>query len=217
MNFVVIILGIIVVFLLYYLYTTYLNKGSNLTTKVDLKTSNPAIPFSTLPNNTSTRYAYGVWVYVNTWNSNFVKTILSRGSDFKLTIDQTNPTLRCNVAAVQGTNPDIVVTQNFPIQKWTYVIISVDNQIVDCYLDGKLVLSSKLPNIPIVSSADIAMGDSNNPDIFLALLNRWATPMDPQTAWNNYLQGNGMSSSSNMNIKLAVLQDNIEQKAFSLY
>jgi len=37
----------------------------------------------------------------------------------------------------------ILITNNYPIQKWCYIVISVDNNFIDCYLDGKLVLSQK--------------------------------------------------------------------------
>jgi hypothetical protein len=224
MNIVVILLGIIVIFLLYYLYTTYFVTSSKLSSYVDLKTSNTAISYTSLANNKSTRYAYGVWIYVNSWNSTNEKTIISRGTsgaDFKLVIGQTTPTLTCTIAKTTASDPGqtaFIITDNFPLQKWTYVVVSIDNQIVDFYLDGKIVKSTKLPYVPKVSANDIVIGDTNYPDIFLASLNRWPTPMDPQTAWNNYLQGTGIpNTSTGTNIKLSVLQDNITQKTFSLY
>jgi hypothetical protein len=157
-------------------------------------------------------------MYVNTWSSNNVKTIISRGSDFSIKLDQTTPKLYCNFSSMTGdASSNILITNNFPIQKWTYLIVSVNSQIIDIYLDGKLVISQKLSYLPKVSTNDIALGDSNSPDIILAKLQRWPKTMDPQTAWNNYLQGNGISSTTNYNVKLSVLQDNIEQKKFTLY
>lgn len=220
MNYYVIFLGIFVILLLYILYINYVSKSDNLTTLVDLnKSSNMSIPYTDLVKRDSTRYSYAVWVYVNSWSSTFDKPLLTRGTEFNLSLDRTTPTLRCNLASSGTTaNSDIIITHNFPIQKWSYVIISVDNQIVDIYLDGKLVLSTKLNNIPIVPTTDIKLGDSTKPnDIFLANLIRLPTPMDPQTAWSNYLKGNGMSNTSNLNIKLSVLQDNIQQKEFTLF
>jgi len=218
MNPVVIFLGVIVLILVYYLYVNYISNTTSLSSKADLKTSNPAIPYSKLQNRDSSNYAYGVWIYVNTWTSNNVKTLISRGSDFSLTIDQTTPKLYCKINSITGdASSNIIITNNFPIQKWTHVIVSVNSQIVDIYLDGKLIISQKLNYVPKVSTNDIALGDSNNPDIILAKLQRWPKTMDPQTAWNYYLQGNGVSNSTNYNVKLSVLQDNVEQKQFSLY
>lgn len=224
MNFVVILLGILVILLLYYLYTTYMVTSSKLSSYLDLKTSNTAIQYSTLASRDSKRYAYGVWIYVNSWNSTNEKTIISRGTstpDFKLVIGKTIPTLTCTIGKDTSTETDdtaFIITDNFPLQKWTCVVVSIDSQIVDYYLDGKIVKSRKLPYVPKVSKSNIEIGDKTYPDIFLASLNRWPIPMDPQTAWNNYLQGTGISNTSTgTNLKLSVLQDNITQKTFSLY
>jgi hypothetical protein len=227
MNFVVILLGIIVILLLYYLYTTYFVTSSKLSSYLDLKTSNTAIPYNTLASKNSTRYSYGVWIYVNSWNSNKEKTIIKRSGattsdpDFKLAIGESTPTLTCTIAKTKTSDPgesSFLITNNFPLQKWTYVIVSVDNSIVDFYLDGKIVKSTKLSYMPKLSTSNIEIGDTTYPDIFLASLNRWPTPIDPQTAWNNYLKGTGISSTSTgTNLKLSVLQDNITQKTFSLY
>lgn len=216
MNFVVIILGVMVLLLLYYLITS--KSANNLVSTVDLNKSNPSISASTLPSPGSTRYSYGLWVYVNTWSTNNEKRIISRGDDFVLSLDKTSPTLKCKFK-LNGTpaSKEIIITNNFPIQKWTYVIVSVDNQIIDTYLDGKLVLSTKLPNLPVTSTADISIGEKNTSDIFLSRIDRWTYIMDPQSAWNNYLKGNGYSKSSNYNLKLSVLQDEIEQAKFALF
>lgn len=219
MNFVVILLGILVILLLYYLYTTYMVTSSKLSSYLDLNKSNTAIQYSTLASRDSQRYSYGVWIYVNSWNSTNKKPIISRGTtsapDFKLEIGDTTTTLTCIIGDTQSS---IKITDNFPLQKWTYVIVSIDSQIVDFYLDGKIVKSMKLTYVPKVSKSNIEIGDKTLPDIYLASLNRWPTPMDPQTAWNNYLQGNGLpNTSTGTNLKLSVLQDNITQKTFSLY
>ena len=38
----------------------------------------------------------------------------------------------------------IEVVNNFPLQKWVYILISYDNNICDIYLDGKMVKSVQL-------------------------------------------------------------------------
>jgi hypothetical protein len=138
-------------------------------------------------------------------------------TDFTLQLDNITPNLYCYLGLQGAATPQkILVTNNFPIQAWTYVVISVDNQIVDAYINGKFVLSSKMPNMPVVSTSDIAMGDSGLPDIFLMGLTRWDYPMDPQTVWTTYLKGNGQSS-SNFNMVVTTYQNNVEQSQFSLF
>ena len=229
MNTVVIILGITVLVLIYYLYVTFVSNTSSLITKIDLREEIKVISETDIPNSGSSRYTYSTWIYVNTWNNNSTKSIISRGTrtvdnvsvnDFKLYLDSNTPSLKIDIYGKGANNIDvpqtITATNNFPIQRWTYVNVSVDSTIVDVYLDGKLIYSKQLEFVPFTPSGSITIG-GGNPDIQLARVNRQSTPMDPQTSLNNYLKGNGISGTSKYNVKLSVLQDNVEQKKFTLF
>lgn len=226
MNYYIILLIVIVLILLYYLYINYVASSNVLTPIVNLNNKSIEIKYDDLSKKDSTRYSYGLWIYVNSWTSTDEKILMVRGDinnpDFCLKLDQTSPVLRCIIkpsnSASNAQSANIVITDNFPIQKWTYVVVSVDNQIIDFYLDGKLVLSRKINFMPIISSNSIILGnDSKKNDIFLANVIRTPNPMDPQTAWNTYLNGNGQPNNSNVNLKLSVLQNNVEQKKFTLF
>lgn len=216
MNPVVIFLGIVVVLLLWYLYTYYLTANSLSNGQVNLNNGTVTIPAKNLANPGSANFSYGVWVYVNSWNNQVTKKIISRG-DFNIKLGASQPTLQCQLPT---TAKDMVtVTNSFPIQKWVHIVVSVDGTTMDAYLDGKLVLSKQLtgPTVSDTTQALILGDTSNNPDIYLTKVNWWPTAMNPQLAWNYYLQGNGLSSSSNYNVKLEVLQDNVQQKQFTLF
>jgi len=216
MNPVVIFLGIVVVLLLWYLYTYYLSATSLSNGQVNLNNGTVTVSAKNLANPGSANFSYGVWVYVNSWNNQVTKTIISRG-DFNITLDASKPTLKCQLPTAG--KDTVTITNSFPIQKWVYIVVSVDGTTMDAYLDGKLVLSKQLTG-PIVSNTttDLLLGDkNNNPDIYLTKVNWWPTAMNPQLAWNYYLQGNGLPSSSNYNVKLEVLQDNVQQKQFTLF
>ena len=81
MNYVVIILGIIIVFLLYYIYI-WMNSATTLQSSASLLDSNP--PITSLKNPTNLNYAYGIWLYVNTWDNSIQKNIISRSNNFTL-------------------------------------------------------------------------------------------------------------------------------------
>lgn len=223
MNYYIILLIVIVLILLYFLYINYIASSTEIIPIVDLNKKRIDIAYKDLPKKDSSRYSYGLWIYVNSWTSTNEKILMSRGEatnpDFSLSLDRTSPILRCKIkpSTGTGTSANIVITDNFPIQKWTYVVISVDNQIIDLYLDGKLVLSKKIDFMPIVSTSDIYLGNDDKNDIFLANVVRIPNPMDPQSVWNTYLSGNGQPNNSNVNLKLSVLQNNIEQKRFTLF
>ncbi len=241
MNITVIALGVVVIVLLYFLFKMFYNQVVGIDKKY-LYEGSTTIDKTKITNNRSTRYNYSTWVYVNTWNNTDPKPLIYKGTaparsdtasaddfgtkanidpEFMLWLDASSPTLYCDFKRTNNpTSKDsIIITDNFPVQKWVYVIVSVDNQIVDCYLDGKLVTSKKIsPTASIAGPGDfdITIGHSTyKPDIYLVSPKREATPMDPQTAWNNYLRGNGMGR-TNSNIKMAYLQDNVEKKYISI-
>ena len=152
MNYTVIVLGILLLLSIYVL-NLYLNTTtSSLVTSTSLLTNAPAI--TNLNNPTSPRYAYGLWIYVNSWGSNgsTPKIIFYRHNNIKMYLEPNKLNLNVDVfmnnghwlSSEQNLRAPVLVTDNFPLQKWCHIIVSMDNSFLDCYLDGKLVLSQKL-------------------------------------------------------------------------
>jgi hypothetical protein len=210
-NSTIVILGLLLIVLLYLIYLLYKWYNSPLVSSTTLKINNSAItiPVSMLPS--SSRYSYGMWLYGNTWDNTKLKPIFSRITaagvttpQIKMYLDETTPTLRLNIANMDGVmiaGNAMVVTDSFPLQKWVFVLVSVDNQYIDMYLDGKLIMSMKLSYIPYVpgsSTATVNLGKDDlltwvSSDIFVSNFQYWAYPLSPQDAWNTYMRGNGGS------------------------
>ena len=129
MNIVAIILAIVVILLFYILYKFFLLKSVELTKTASLNAEIPSIKIENSP--TSLRYAYGIWIYIHSWDSSIAKTIYSRTNNIKLYFDQNSPILNCNITLDNDTSKTLEITDNFPIQKWTHIMVSVDNQYVD--------------------------------------------------------------------------------------
>ena len=230
MNYIAIILAIIIVSLLYFLYVYIYSSHSTLTQNASL---NSTTTISTINKPTNTRYAYGIWVYVNSWNNLNKKVIFSRNNNISLYLDQNKPSLYCDITMNKPgrtpLNTTTLITDNFPIQKWVYVILSVDNQFLDCYLDGKLVKSArmyvvdpqtKMTHIPATPSATTPILLGAIPfDAAVSRFNRWVYPMDPQTAWDNYMKGNGNRSLVNFNYgaDLSLKQNSLEFTKINLF
>jgi hypothetical protein len=235
MNLIIIILGIVIAILIYVLYNYFTVKSNTIQSAASLKTPLTAITNFEAPSNT--RYAYGIWVYVNSWDTNVDKVIFSRANNLKLYLDKNSPTLKLDVLMTDGSiyAPAMQITDNFPLQKWCHIIISVDNQFVDAYLDGKLIKSQRflkntnnmtiIPKQPGDLTSPIYLGNSGSAspspfDTYIAKFKRWTGPIDPQTAWNSYMEGNGNSGlfkvGSSYGVDVALLKDNIIQKKFSL-
>jgi hypothetical protein len=245
MNPVLIILGIVIAILIYVLYRYFTIKSTTIQSSASLKT--PVTQITNITSPTNTRYAYGIWIYVNSWDINANKTIFSRKDNLKLYLDKSSPMLKLDMTMSNSTVATpvvetLTVTDNFPIQKWCHIIVSVDNQFVDVYMDGKLVKSKRfytitnsgqttignMPKTPgditvpvFLGNSDVSVVPFSSFDAYAAMFKRWTGPVDPQTAWSNYMDGNGGNSLSktlsSYGINVAILKDNVVQSKFALF
>ena len=232
MDTITIILIVAILVLLYVLYAYFTDSSSELVPTASLLTQVQAISNISGPKNT--RYAHSVWIYVNTWDNNTDKVIFSRADNLKLYLDKTSPVLKLDVTMNDTTSSTetMIITNNFPLQKWVNVTISMDNQFADAYIDGKLVRSqrffkktadnnSAITDIPTGKEIPVYLGNTGgNFDAYATKFKRWTTPIDPETAWDIYMKGNGsskMASALNdIGIDLSILQNNEEIRKFSL-
>lgn len=256
MNIVAILLGIVMIILVYVLYKYFTNTASTLNSYVNLNATQPAI--TNIGNPTSVSYAYGIWVYVNSYNTsstgNAPKVIFSRAQNIALYLDANTPTLKCDVymsnakwlSETQNGGTPITITNNFPLQKWVYVTISMDGPFLDAYLDGKLVVSNNLQNNGIIpkippdavattltgvptsgAGQNIYVGSggtgpsaiaNNRPwDAYAAKFQRWTSALAPNEVWSAYLGGNGLSASTtSYGVNMSVLKNNITQGTYQL-
>jgi len=190
-----VILGIVLIFVLYY----FLNKSGTtvLSNKLDLSSKQTSIPIDKIPDPTSRKYSYEMWMYVFNFQGS-EEYIISRassgtGKNIGVKLEKSSPTLKMDYTATgtgtPSTTKSITITDNFPLQTWVHLILSVDDKYVDIYMNGKLIKSIQDANIDTPSpTAIIEYGITN---CYLAKLSRTSMATDPQTAWNNYTAGNG--------------------------
>lgn len=193
MNLAFVILGVLLVFVLYYfLYTDGVTVLSN---KVDLAIVQPEVPIASLglgPD--SKRYSIEMWMYVYNANANDTY-IVSRDSATAPTVKNvgikltgTTPKLSLEYQKSDKSKGELVVTDNFPLQTWVHLIVSMDNSFIDVYMNGKLIKSMQDSIDAPSATSSLKYGVCN---CYLAKLVRATTPTDPQTAWDHYVAGNG--------------------------
>lgn len=187
-----VILGIVLVFVLYY----FLNQSGTavLSNKLDLSVDQPAIAIDKIPDSTSKKYSYEMWVYVYNFQSGKYP-IVSRSysnedkNKKNIGIGLDGSKLIVDYTINGGTSkPSLVITDNFPVQTWVHLIVSVDNNYIDTYMNGKLVKSIQDTAIDPPSQTPIEFGKLS---CYLAKLSRTSMATDPQTAWDKYSAGNG--------------------------
>jgi hypothetical protein len=204
-----IILGVVLVLVLYYFL--YTNGATVLSNKLDLAITQPDVPIASLglgPD--SKRYSIEMWMYV--YNANSTDTyIVSRDAATETTAattvgNVTTPAVynkNIGIKLIGGTpklvleyqkgdgkstKGELVITDNFPLQTWAHLIVSIDNRFIDVYMNGKLIKSMQ-DNIQAPSATSVLKYGVCN--CYLAKLVRSTNPTDPQTAWNQYVAGNG--------------------------
>jgi hypothetical protein len=237
MNFIFIILSIIIIILLFVLYRFLVAPQTALVTNLYLPNSVPDIPLNKLKIKDYGNYTIDFWIYVNSLpstNNSYIGTdstepnnhfglngnqngFIFQTSSGNLSFDlYSNSTLtfyngRQN--KISSTHPyyPSVMTNAFPIQKWTYIIVSVrNNSLIDLYINGKLTQSTNYDDktdpykiIKPISSESLQFGKKL--DAYITKLYMTENAMNTKTAYEKYLQGNG--SVSNLNVKLHLTQN----------
>jgi len=209
MNYSSVVFWVSTILVLYIIYLYYMSINTPVVNSTTLTIQNADVLIPANVNAASSRYSYGIWMYVNTWDNTVVKPIILRDQtvpgavpQISIYLDKTSPILWATIApSNSGVVPPMSITDSFPIQKWTYVFVSVDTQYVDMYIDGKLVKSMKLPYIPAppaINASPIHIGKGSDgryvsSDVFLTKLQWWPSAFSPQAVWNEYLKGNNNS------------------------
>lgn len=193
MDLILVILGIILIIVLYY----FLSSGETtvLSNKLDLSIRQTPIPKEKISEPSSRKYSYEMWLYFYNFNasSNYIVSRESSSSssssvkkNIGLKFDTSSPKLMLEYTAT--TVKTIPITDNFPLQTWTHLIVSVDDKYIDVYMNGKLIKSIQDSIETPSATATIDYGIVN---CYLAKLSRSVLPTDPQTAWDKYSAGNG--------------------------
>lgn len=223
-------IGILVIIIVLCLYTViaFFGPGYLVPNPIPLN-SIYKIGNSTIDTDTSIRYYYEMWLWVD---GNFpvdkINTIFGRGSSFVVGLKGSNLSLYYGASsgydASLGTfTPDsntktMTIINDFPFQKWTHFVLNVDSGTVDAYLDGKLVTSIQ-PN-SAASQTFIPYGDmSSNINIGnqytqgkITRFRRPAKNLNPQQVWNTYMMGNGLGTSlTPYHINVQLLNNNVQQ------
>jgi hypothetical protein len=219
MDFLVIFLAILLIVVTFYMiYTKYSSDNTQSKIEVDMSGQLADITSDKLVKPDAVSYTYKVWLYVDKPISS-TGVIFERDKDLSLNLNGTTSVL--SITTKHSSTADIthMITNNFPLQKWVYVVISVDNATIDMYLDGKLVKSVVDMHTPDGTSP---IKFKINSGVFMSKFNRVVGASNPQTVWSDYLDGSGsamgLSNLANKySVNLAILKDNVLSTSVSLW
>jgi hypothetical protein len=153
------------------------------------------IALSTISNYNSSQYFYEIWVYA-----------LEAGNIFSvdgvLSLDLKNDhSMKVSVVSSGSTaKTEYNVSSAFPLQKWQCIQISVNSQLLDIYLNGKLVTSVNVNNGVATPNKTAKINFGKN-KIYIAGFNFVAKTLDTDAAWKRYLIGNTFNSPIHLNFE----------------
>ena len=239
MNYTIIVLVFIIIIML---YVAYLYMTNTTLTQGILNLASPGDPgtigWKKLDNPGSSQYHYEGWLYIVSVPSD--KTSIFR-RDLKnttctglvlngstLSFGKTTGTAIAPADALAtkpavATMSDItVITTDFPAQKWVYFVVNINGQLLECYLNGKLIKTEMIPtstNLTPAARKKLYLGDTSIDGVITKF------KFEPKTlttdeVWKRYLEGNGLASFSNMlagyNLTFSLSNTTEEVKKYTL-
>ena len=231
MNAHTIVIGVVIIVLLYLLYLYFFGNGSAVLVGIHDASQEIKISPSSIAPGPTQNFTYSVWVYVSNWNPGSPKVIFQRscGSSFcpKMAFDPNMNNVTITLATYPPTGGDAVEAtcqiENVPLQAWTNLIMVLNGQALDCYLDGKLVRTCLMPGVPKVAAAcDLILTPSGNSfQGYTGNFQYFNRAVNPREAYAIYREGYGGSNwLSNLfnkyRIKLAFMKDNQEVNSFEI-
>lgn len=171
-----VIISVVLSIIIYLLWSWMNSKSTAVTSSVVDATKPTIVNAKSLDPATGTQCTYSVWVKVDDWNYHYgkKKDILVRTNHYPLTttdmpspriyLGETTNDLMVSLETYpvpesinNGLDPSgggIIYASSeiraggFPLQKWTHVVVTISNRLVDIYVDGKLARNVSLTNIP---------------------------------------------------------------------
>ena len=239
-----IIAGIVLIIILYLVYI-YAFKSSRDSLIAAQSTDNNIVIKKKIKNEINCTYS--LWLFVSQWKSDPTpKHIMTRnvsGGGYSPTVyfDGSINNIHITFSSI-GESPDDIQINDFPLQSWTNLIISINTNVVDIYINGKLIRSatlSKPPDQPSNNlylgklpqqssswppSGSVASGGSGQiqPFVgFVSTVNYISGPITPDSAWNIYMKGYddaGIDKNllGNYRLKVSVLNNNSEMNSIEL-
>jgi len=225
-----IIIMIVLCILILYLAIWLFSKSSTLS-NYQTSTIPLNIPSTKISTPNSLNYSYSVWIYINAWQNTVKPKALfyrsSAGPTGKMnyypsvSLGGGDNTLTVSIQTESTTNFTCQMS-NIPLQTWTNVTISLNNKVLDMYMNGKLVktcIATALPKIDPLGSITLCPAETTDFTTWngkVARFSYYPKMLGAQEAWNIYKagpSGNILSSFlSDYKIRLSFLRGG-EEKA----
>ena len=228
------ILSIIVLVVIIYLLFRLFNSNNNkLSDKMPGNQEKIIMPSSLSSFSNSNNYTYSIWFYIDNWNYRYGEPKIILGS----LDDNKNPSPSITLGSMQNdinisltcypqnnSTKHVIHTctlENVPLQTWTNLVVSLDGRSLDVYMNGKLVKTCILPGVAKISTnAKIHITPGGGFSGYTSHLEYRSKSSNPSEVWAMYKKNANMATgslanaSSKYKIKVALVDNNKEEKSF---
>ena len=228
------IIAIVILVIVYTLYRWYFSSSASttiITGPVEAENASQKNFQNAVAHIPTSQYSFSMWIYISDWSY--------RIGDQKILYSRKDGTGRVGPELILGANENtitaIVDTGNgptycqvaqVPIQTWVNVIVVLNQQALDVYIDGKLTRTCVLPGVASVSQKSglwvcPPSGQHNQRgfDGYFSSFRVFPYPLNPRQAYEVYREGHEGVSVSLFNkyrMKLAFLKGNREMGSFEI-
>jgi len=239
MNTFLIIFLVLVIIVAIYIAIQYYNPSYLLSDSTSLNINvpkpssiQPKIEAGAIDNPGSSRYFYEGWIYINSnmpvqtenvlfnRSNNFIVTLLGSTLNVFVNADSTNgvgassgvfdPSPKSPPPPSSSNLTPLISVNNFPFQKWAQLVINVDGNTVDLYIDGKFVQSKTSESMLTTNTTDPITYGNQYTSGSITRFRRPAVSINPQGVWNSYMNGSGQNTSiSSSHLNLQVTKNNV--------
>ena len=173
----------------------------------------------------SSHYSFSIWINIVDWSYRIGenKVIYSRKDTNgrvgpEVVLGDNENTLTVHVDTSMGASTCSI--NQIPIQTWVNIIVVLNNQALDVYLDGKLTRTCVLPGVANVSNAaQVYVCPGGGFDGYVSGFRYWPFPLNPREAYEIYREGYAgvkVNFFDKYRLKFAFLKDNKEMGSFEI-
>ena len=163
-----VVIGVVLLLVLYYIFN-YFFGAKDTTHVVSLHPANKSltVPVASMPGSNSTNYTISLWMNINDFNYSFgekkniaFRSISSATSDSSaevkgcpdIYLDPTTNAITANIPYGSPSNPTMFscTVPDIPLQDWFCYILTINQNTIDIYINGKLVKTCVLPSTTVV-------------------------------------------------------------------
>ena len=197
MNYLAIALVLLIIIILYSFFTYMTNNA--LVSGLQPLSTPMKWTFNQLRNPTALSYSYQCWLFMTNLPGASTPIFFRGKSDtdkeFQVSLDQSsNLTIEAKFGSAASASKIMTVMTGFPLQKWVYLAVNVNQRNVEAYINGRLVKTVNVSDLSNPSmTAGLTVGHANLRG-HLSKLYRLPETLDAQKVQNNYLKGNGLNN-----------------------